>query len=84
MEIEVTRHVLGTVDDADHGGEIEKINAFENGDYAAGSDLPLWWGWYNWPGGWSSFNGLGQVSWKLKLDPGQTLDFGYHWHYFWR
>jgi hypothetical protein len=83
-EIEVTRYTLGTVDGADHDAKIEKINAFENGDYLAATDLPSWWSWYNWPAWWSSFNGIGQATWKVTVDSGKSLDLNYDWHYFWR
>src|SRR5262249_54991636 len=51
IEIEVARYVLGTVDRVDHDAKIEKLNPFENGEYLATTDLPMWWSWYNWPSG---------------------------------
>jgi hypothetical protein len=83
-EIEVTRYALGTIDSADHDARIEKINAFEDGDYLAAADLPSWWSWYNWPGWWSSLNGIGQATWKVTVDSGKSLDLNYNWNYFWR
>jgi hypothetical protein len=82
-EIEVTRFVLGVADSADHDGVIEKVNVFEDGSYAAGGDSPYWWSWYNWPSWWNYFNGVGRVTWKLTLAPGESVELGYEWHYFW-
>jgi hypothetical protein len=83
-EIEVTRYVLGTADTADHDGNVEKINAFENEGYLASTDLPAWWNWYSWPTWWSSSNGIGEITWKATLEPERTLELNYDWHYFWR
>ena len=83
-EIEITRHVLGTADSADHDGKIEKMNLFEGGEYGATADYPYWWNWYGWPQWWNYFNGIGRVTWKVKLEPNQSVDLAYDWHYFWR
>ena len=84
VEIEVTRHVLGNVTAADHGGVITSVNVFEDGSYRAGSDHPRWWRWYSWPNWWSHFNGVGRIAWTVTLEPGKSADLGYTWHYFWR
>ena len=84
VEIEVTRHVLGNVTAADHGGVITSVNVFEDGSYRAGGDYPPWWRWYNWPNWWSHFNGVGRITWKVTIEPGKSADLGYSWHYFWR
>jgi hypothetical protein len=83
-DIELTRYVLGTVDRAEHDGKAEKINTLENGEYLGATDLPSWWNWYNWPAWWSSFNGIGQITWKLSLATDKSVDLNYDWHYFWR
>ena len=85
VQIQVTRSVLGIVDKADHAGKPEMVNVFEDGKFAQDSSYyPAWWGWYNWPSWWYHFNGVGRISWEMKLDPGQKVDLGYSWHYFWR
>jgi hypothetical protein len=84
IELEITRHVLGNVQTADHGGVISKINAFEDGSYVAGGDYPSWWRWYSWPSWWHQMNGVARINWKLSLEPGKSVDLGYTWHYFWR
>jgi hypothetical protein len=82
-ELEVTRYVLGAADSAGQDGKIEKPSAFEGGELLPGGDYPYWWGWYSWPSWWSYFNGISRITWKISLDPGQSLELGYEWHYFW-
>ncbi|HTL59470.1 MAG TPA: hypothetical protein VL361_27615 [Candidatus Limnocylindrales bacterium] len=84
IELEVTRYVLGTIDRADRDAKIEKLNRFEDGEYLATTDLPIWWSWYNWPAGWSSLNGIGQANWKFTVEPEKNIELNYDWHYFWR
>lgn len=84
VELEVTRHVLGTADEADHDGKAEMINVFENEIAYCDNLYPYWWGWYSWPHWWSHFNGIGKFTWKCRLEPDQSVDLGYSWHYFWR
>ena len=74
-ELEITRYVLGAADSAEADGKVEKLNMFENGDYLAGGDYPYWW---------NSFNGIGRITWNLTLDPDQSKELAYQWHYFWR
>jgi hypothetical protein len=84
VDLEVTRYVLGVADQADTQGKIEKLNVVEDGEYWGGGEFPVWWNWYGWPSWWSYFNGLGRITWKLKLEPKQTTTLSYEWHYFWR
>ena len=84
IKLEITRHVLGNVQTADHEGVIVKINAFEDGRYMAAGNYPLWWGWYSWPSWWHQLNGVGRITWKIDLVAGKSVDLGYTWHYFWR
>lgn len=77
--IEVTRHVLGAVAAASHDAVIERGNVFDNEDLR-----PEWWHWYNWPGWWYRYNGVGRIKWTLDLDPGQSVDLTYAWYYYWR
>ena len=81
-ELEITRYILGNAESADHSGKIEKINTFEDaGDSVA---RPDWWNWFGWPRAWANFNGIGRITWKLKLNAGETVELGYKWNYFWR
>lgn len=83
-EIEVTRYVLGTADSVEPNATIEKVNMFEDGDFVGTGDYPYWWGWYGWPYWWNHVNGIGRITWKVKLEPNQSLNLNYAWHYFWQ
>lgn len=78
IELEVTRHVLGNVDKADHDGKPERVNVFEDTTFGRR------WNWGSWPRWWSHFNGVGRITWKLKLAAGKDVKLGYDWHYYWR
>jgi len=78
VELEVTRHVLGNVGKADHDGKPEMVNVFEDASYGRQ------WNWGSWPYWWSHFNGVGRITWKLKLAAGKDVKLGYTWHYYWR
>lgn len=81
VEIEVTRHVLGSADGVGDGAKAEQVNVLEDD---AGDARPAWWGYYSWPSWWGHVNGVGRITWTVKLAPGQTADQTYAWHYFWR
>jgi hypothetical protein len=83
-DIEINRYILGEADTAGHDGKVDKLNVFENGEYLPAGDYPYWWNWYGWPSWWNYFNGVGRITWKLKIEPKQPLDLEYKWHYFWR
>ncbi len=83
-EVEITRYVLGAADRADHDGKIETVNLFENTDFLGGGDYPYWWNWYGWPYWWNYINGISRITWNLSLEPKQTVELSYDWHYFWR
>lgn len=80
VDLEVTRYLLGQVDGADRDGQTAMIDPLD--DDAVAAVRPGWWGSYNWPQWWARFNGIGRVTWKVRLEPGQELDLGYRWHYF--
>ncbi len=81
VEIEVTRHVLGSADTVGDGAKAEQVNVLEDD---AGDARPAWWGYYSWPAWWGHVNGVGRITWTVKLAPGQTADQSYAWHYYWR
>lgn len=83
IEVKVVRHVLGAADSAGAGGKTEAVNLVEDWSTATGA-LPQWWGSYSWPGWWSRLNGIGRVTWDVKLEPGKSAELDYTWHYFWR
>lgn len=84
IEVEVTRYVLGNMDKASDGAKAEMVNVLEDDDGLSISHRPDWWGYYSWPVWWSHFNGIGRISWKAKLEPNQSAEQTYTWHYFWR
>jgi hypothetical protein len=81
VDIEVKRSILGHAETAGQAGKVEMVNAYEEGGAVA---QPFWWGWYGWPGWWGAVNGVGQFTWKTKVEPGKKLTLTYKWHYFWR
>ncbi len=82
--IEVTRDVLGNASEADHDGNVEMQNVFEDDAVRPASSYPYWWGWYSWPQWWTHLNGLTKITWKLDLPPGQSVELTYSWNYYWR
>jgi len=84
VQIEVTRLVLGRIASATADGKIEGVNLVEDDNVRWSADLPQWWYWYGWPYWWHHFNGLGRVTWDVKLEPNQKTDLGYEWSYWWR
>ncbi len=88
VSIEVSRHVLGNVDEASSDGAIMRVNLLEAPGQAAfgptGHGYPYWWGWYSWPWWWHHFNGIGRVSWDIELEPGADVDLTYRWYYYWQ
>ena len=88
VEIEVIRNVLGNATEADHDGKVEMLNVLEDSTFGPGGwhgrAYPYWWGWYNWPYWWRHFNGVGRITWKVKLDAGKGIDLKYAWNYYWR
>jgi len=84
VEIDVTRQVLGNLDQAGDGGKTESVNVFEQDEMLPGTQFPQWWSWYNWPNWWRHFNGVGKATWTVKLEPGKSTELKYTWHYYWR
>ena len=81
VDIEVKRSVLGHAETAGQMGKVEMVNAYEEGGAVT---QPPWWGWYGWPSWWGAVNGVGQFTWKTRVEPGKQLALTYKWHYFWR
>ncbi|MFL5342045.1 MAG: hypothetical protein ACJ8F7_18010 [Gemmataceae bacterium] len=83
VDVEVTRYVLGNVGSAGNA-KSEMVNMLEEDDYMPASAHPAWWGYYSWPHWWSHFNGIGRITWKKTLAPGQSVELPYAWNYYWR
>ena len=84
VTVEVTRYVLGILDEVGQDGEIEKINPFENRSFLPDERTSTWWYGYSWPWWWYHFNAIGRISWTSTLEPDQSVAHSYSWHYFWR
>lgn len=83
VDVEITRHVVGNLDKADHDGVISQANLADERTLFSAGNYPAWWSWYSWQDWWYHFNGMGRVDWKLTLKPGEKIELGYNWHYFW-
>jgi hypothetical protein len=82
VDVEVTRYVLGNVQSATNGGNVERINVFEDEGFLTGELKPGWWRNYSWPSWWFHRNGIGKITWKLYLEPEQPVELGYTWSYY--
>jgi hypothetical protein len=82
VEVEVTRHILGILDGAGQDGAVEQVSWAEGG-WANADGLPAWWAWHSWAPWWYEFNGIGRITWKVRIEPGKSIDLEYTWHYFW-
>ncbi len=83
VELEISRYVIGNMDEAQNGGRIDKGDIFDHQMLmGAGAGTPFWAS-YNWPSGLRSVNGVGRAFWKVTLEPGAATELGYGFHYFW-
>ena len=81
VEVEVTRRVMGRIDEVGSGGEslqLDLLRAWAN------SPRPKWWGWWSWPWWWYQYNGFGECRWTVALAPGERVQLDAEWHYYWR
>jgi hypothetical protein len=84
VDIEITRHVVGNVDQADHDGVAAQANLADEATLLGAGDYPGWWSWHGWQDWWYHFNGMGRIDWKVSLKPGEKMELGYRWHYYWQ
>lgn len=82
VHVEVTRSVLGVVDQAGQDGRIAQSQTGDS-DWLVEEGLPVWWTWRSWPSWWYHFNSLGRIQWEFELKPSETASLDYTWHYFW-
>lgn len=78
----VKRSVMGTLDAAGREGQIRQLGHGYDA-YAFEGGAPFWWNWCSWPWWWYRFNSIGQASWTADLEPGESVELTYTWHYFW-
>jgi hypothetical protein len=81
IDLEVTRRVLGLLDEVGGGGQQRQLDGAQLWD---GQERPVWWSWWNWPWWWFRHNGFGEAKWSVRLEPGQSLQLDAKWHYFWQ
>ena len=81
VEIEVVRRVLGHVDEVDRDGKHQQLDLVKAWSDSA---RPEWWSWWSWPYWWFQHNGFGECSWTVTMKPGEKIELGAKWHYFWR
>lgn len=78
VALEVVRYVAGHADSAGADGRISQLNVY------GGSGLPGWWQQTLWPHWWYNLNGIARIAWTVNLNPGQSIELPYAWHYFWK
>ncbi len=84
IDLEIVRYVPGRIDTVNRGGVLGAVSPLEDGsgNATAGEARPAWWGGFNWPAYWETFNGLSRVMWNAQIAPKSNADFTYTWHYF--
>lgn len=82
VKLAAKRSVMGTLDTADHEGQVRQLGHGTD-SYVFEGGLPHWWNWCSWPWWWYHFNSIGQADWTVELKPNESVDLAYTWHYFW-
>ena len=81
VEVEVTRRVLGHVDEVGQDGDKVQLALARAW---ADAPRPDWWSWWSWPWWWYHHNGFGECRWTVALAPNEKLTLEASWHYYWR
>jgi hypothetical protein len=84
VRVEVTRFILGTLDDVTEGVEHEGVSIFSSKAFGRAPENASWWSWYKWPWWWMRINGPQQLFWAAEIAPGETASIDWTWHYHWR
>lgn len=85
VRVEVTRYVLGALDDVPEGLEATATSVFTDDAFAAPDDQRAhWWTWYHWPWWWMRMNGAAKLEWHTTLAPGASERVEWTWHYWWQ
>ena len=82
IDLEVTRLVLGKIDEAGQDGKVEQSSLFDLEAFLGA--YPNWWSWHSWPYWWNHFNGVGRVTWQDELEAGKAIELTCTWHYYYR
>jgi hypothetical protein len=82
VRVEVRKFAFGNPVGATAGGESEAVSVFAAD---AGWDFggSPWWQNYSWPYYWHRLNGAARFTWSVDLKPGETMELGASWQYFW-
>jgi len=83
VDVEVVRHVVGNVDKADHDAVVSQANLADEASLLNVGNYPAWWSWHEWHDWWYHFNSMSRIDWKFTLKPGEKIELGYNWHYYW-
>jgi hypothetical protein len=84
VSLEVSRHFLGGAASPSHEGKVVSLDLFDQAPERNPWELPQWWSWYSWPNWWHHLNGMTRLDWKVKLEPGKTVQLDYAWSYYWQ
>lgn len=84
VRVEVTRFVLGSLDDASPGVTHTGRSIFSAGAFGSAPDDAAWWRRLNWPWWWMRVNGPQRLEWTPTLEPGAAQTITWRWHYLWR
>lgn len=82
VRVEVRKFAFGNPDEATQGGVSEAISVFSAEAGVEFGDAP-WWQYYSWPYYWHRLNGAARYTWTVDIEPGESVELGASWHYFW-
>ena len=79
VTVEIIRYAWGNVDAASDEADVKQVNVFETD----GATLGVGWDTIrSMPDWWRHFNGIGRITWTIDLEPGESTERTYEWHYF--
>jgi len=84
VSLEVSRHLLGSAASPSHEGKVVSLDLFDQAPERNPWEMPHWWSWYSWPNWWHHLNGMTRLDWKVKLEPGKTVQLNHAWSYHWQ
>jgi hypothetical protein len=84
VRVEVTRYVLGHIDELPEGVEHEATSIFSDDAFGHAALEGPWWRSYSWPWWWLRVNGIQKLTWNSTVGPGETASMRWTWHYLWQ
>jgi hypothetical protein len=79
VQVEVVRETLGEIDRADSDAKVERLGPYGS----LNEPSPTWWHMYSWPAWWRHVASVSRARWELTLNPRESVELKYDWHYFW-